>query len=123
MSQVDFFFQVPKWVHERLKNSYNHHGALSDGLIPTKLMTHNKQVSAINEREFDALDGATTTFSAEDSLTEAFILKLLNSMLPNVPQTLKLKINAQVMLTRNLSVSTGLVNGSRGIVIGRVRTV
>lgn len=81
-------------------------------------MTHNKQVSAINDREFDALDGAQTTFSAEDSLTDSYILKLLNSMLPNVPQTLNLKIKAQVMLTRNLSVSTGLVNGSRGIVTG-----
>ena len=109
---------MPNWVHDRLKNSYSNHDNLCDGIIPTKLMTHNKQVSAINDREFDALDGAQTTFTAEDSLTDSYILKLLNSMLPNVPKTLNLKIKAQVMLTRNLSVSTGLVNGSRGIVTG-----
>ena len=87
--------------------SYDNHKCLPDGIIPTKLMTHNKQVESINSREFAALDGEVLKYTAEDSTDQSHIVKLLNSMLPNVAQTVELKLNAQVMLTRNLSVATG----------------
>lgn len=93
--------QVPSWVHDRLKQSYYHHDELANGIIPTKLMTHNKQVESINEREFDALTGETKMFDAEDSHNESYILKLVNSMLPNVAKTINLKINSQVHLFKS----------------------
>ena len=42
----------------------------------------------------------------------------MDKMLPNVPRILRLKKGAQVMLTRNIAVAEGLVNGSRGVVTG-----
>ncbi len=47
--------------------------------------------------------------SKKDEYTE-----LLNTMVPN---TLQLKVGAQVMLTRNICVENKLANGSRGIVV------
>jgi len=59
-------------------------------------MTHNKQVESINSREFDALPGEPRIFDAADSHNEAYVVKIVNSMLPNVAKTIKLKINSQV---------------------------
>ena len=87
--------QVPSWVHDRLHQSYHNHDNLNSGIIPTKLMTHNKQVESINNSEFDALPGEPKIFDAADSHNESYIVKLVNSMLPNVAKTLKLKIKSQ----------------------------
>lgn len=60
----------------------------------------------------DAEDGfylppAATLKRMEESLIHA----------SHVPRKLKLRLNAQVLLTRNLDVKTGLCNGSRGVVV------
>jgi hypothetical protein len=50
-------------------------------------------------------------FTADDRGEESYLKNL------NVPMELKLKVDAQVVLLKNLSPDTGLVNGSRGVVI------
>lgn len=52
-------------------------------------------------------------FVAEDSSTTH--TKDLDAQTP-VPGRLVLKIGAQVMLLKNISISKGLVNGARGVV-------
>lgn len=64
-------------------------------------------------RQLNALDGDVHVFVAHDIGPE----DLLNRQV-RAPQTLYLKIQAQVMLSKNLDVRNGLVNGSRGVVTG-----
>ncbi|XP_047738595.1 ATP-dependent DNA helicase PIF1 isoform X1 [Hyalella azteca] len=83
-----------------------------DGILATKLCTHKEDVSHINKRHLEQLPGQTKLFTATD--TEGYT-KMLDIQTP-VPKLLQLKVGAQVMLLKNLSVAEGLVNGSRGIV-------
>ena len=46
---------------------------------------------------------------------------MLNKLCP-AQEVIKLKVNSQVMLLKNLDVSSSLVNGSRGCVIGFTET-
>ena len=114
--------QIPAWAEKRLKESYNNHADLVTDLLPTQLMTHNNQVDAVNRREYEKLKTDEKVFHAVDSIpvtsqSEKF-KKVIDSILHNVPRKLELKKGAQVMLTRNISLLKGLVNGSRGVVIG-----
>ena len=112
--------QIPAWAEKRLKESYNNHADLVTDLLPTQLMTHNNQVDAVNKREYEKLKTDEKIFYAVDSKTSQseMFKKMIDSMLHNVPRKLELKKGAQVMLTRNISLLKGLVNGSRGVVIG-----
>lgn len=86
-------------------------------ILPTKLCTHKDDVELINKKEIDALKNESIKFKAVDSADFAHSTKLLNKLCP-APEELTLKVNTQVMLIKNLSVSNNLVNGSRGYVIG-----
>uniref|UniRef100_A0A2K5I2T7 ATP-dependent DNA helicase n=1 Tax=Colobus angolensis palliatus TaxID=336983 RepID=A0A2K5I2T7_COLAP len=59
--------------------------------------------------------GKVHRFEAMDSNPE--LASILDAQCP-VSQLLQLKLGAQVMLVKNLSVSRGLVNGARGVVVG-----
>lgn len=84
---------------------------LEDGILPTQLLTHRADVDAINDRQLNSLEGNVISFTAQDSGDTA----ALQAACP-APRTLRLKVGAQVMLTRNLSSRQGLVNGARGVV-------
>lgn len=45
------------------------------------------------------------------------LVKTIDQMCP-VRRKLELKINTQVMLTKNVNVQKGLVNGARGVITG-----
>ena len=84
-------------------------------ILPTKLCTHKDDVDFINNRELEALDSASKrTYVAVDSHPHASFV--FNAGCP-AKQTLTLKLNAQVMLIKNLDVANNLVNGSRGVVV------
>ena len=64
------------------------------------------------------LDGSQRSFSARDSSAsgdEAALTTLRASC--TAPQELKLKVGAQVILTKTLDPAEGLVNGARGVVL------
>ena len=84
---------------------------LEDGILPTQLFTHRADVDAINDKQLASLEGTAVTFTAQDSGDTAS----LQAACP-APRTVRLKVGAQVMLTRNLSSKQGLVNGARGVV-------
>ncbi|XP_065177626.1 ATP-dependent DNA helicase PIF1-like [Sycon ciliatum] len=85
----------------------------SNGVKATRLCTHRDAVSQINASQLEALTSKSCLFTSMDSPPEA--ASRLNQMCPT-PSQLSLKVGAQVMLTKNICMSSGLVNGARGIV-------
>ncbi|XP_064341535.1 ATP-dependent DNA helicase PIF1 isoform X3 [Camelus dromedarius] len=86
-----------------------------DGIVATRLCTHQDDVALTNEKRLQELPGEIHSFEAMDSDPEQ--ARTLDAQCP-VSQLLQLKLGAQVMLVKNLAVSRGLVNGARGVVVG-----
>lgn len=84
------------------------------GILPTTLCSQNMDADIINQNKLSELPGEAKTFTAQDN--DPAYTKQLDQQTP-VPGKLVLKIGAQVMLLKNVSVSGGLVNGARGIVV------
>ena len=78
-----------------------------DAVVPTRLFSHNKQVNVANEKAFRFLQGKMYTFEAED-FGDKFVVKSLQRNC-QAPQILQLKVGAQVILLKNLSIESGLV--------------
>ncbi|XP_044781053.2 ATP-dependent DNA helicase PIF1 isoform X3 [Bubalus bubalis] len=91
------------------------HKVERDGIVATRLCTHQDDVALTNERQLQELPGEVHSFEAMDSDPEQ--ARTLDAQCP-VSQLLQLKLGAQVMLVKNLAVSRGLVNGARGVVVG-----
>lgn len=87
--------------------------ATGDGILPTRLCTHRADLQAANETHLRNLEGKSVDFKSIDSGPEA----TLNASCP-APAILSLKVGAQVLLNKTLGISQGLVNGSRGLVVG-----
>ncbi|MBN3298607.1 PIF1 helicase, partial [Amia calva] len=92
-----------------------YHTIERDGILATRLCTHKDDVELTNERKLEQLPGAVRVFEAVDS--DPQLVKHIDAQSP-VGRVLQLKVGAQVMLTKNLDVQRGLVNGARGVVVG-----
>ncbi|GAA5905767.1 hypothetical protein JCM8208_000890 [Rhodotorula glutinis] len=92
----------------------------TDSLEPTELFPMRNEVDRANQNRLRALPGEETVFKAEDGLNDhrPHVDKKSNTYLSNfmAPETLVLKVGAQVMLIKNLD--TTLVNGTVGTVVG-----
>lgn len=86
-----------------------------NGIKATKLFTHREDVDQLNQQELASLPGKEKCFWGEDS--HPSMEQNLNGLCP-VPKELVLKVGAQVMLAKNISVQEGLVNGARGVITG-----
>ena len=86
----------------------------TEGILATRLCSHVNEANEINESQLNKLNGITKTYIAQDS--DQSMTKTLDHQLP-VPGKLLLKVGAQVMLLKNLSISAGHVNGARGVVV------
>ena len=89
----------------------------AEGILPTRLHSVNANVDAENRDELAKLPGASFAFEAVDAGDDAAVLDALRKNCA-APQTLSLKLGAQVVLIKN--VDDVLVNGSRGVVRGFV---
>lgn len=78
---------------------------------PTKLYPININVDKINNKEFNKLciinNNYTITYKAKAS----------HNYIKIDDYNIKLTLNTQILVTRNISIENGLVNGTRGIVI------
>lgn len=98
-----------------------------EGIKPTRLYTHRANVQTENQVEFGKIQKPEFVFEAMDTgkiiisknktrwmgeseLEIPFFTNLQSS------KTLKLKEESQVMLLKNINPTSGLVNGSRGII-------
>eukprot|EP00930_Biecheleria_cincta_P004950 TRINITY_DN10587_c0_g1_i1.p1 TRINITY_DN10587_c0_g1~~TRINITY_DN10587_c0_g1_i1.p1 ORF type:complete len:559 (-),score=111.96 TRINITY_DN10587_c0_g1_i1:75-1730(-) len=90
----------------------------TDGIEPTRLYCVNKDVDAENAQRLASLAGELEEIHAQDtwkSVSQSDRAKLLDLIEKKTSTILKLKIGAQVILTRN-DPSQGLVNGTRGVI-------
>jgi ATP-dependent DNA helicase PIF1 len=95
------------------------HTRFPDGIVPTILLANNREVETINKTKYQQLvsSGALSktfkpTWSKENSRIALEWMK--RTWIPN---ELELCVGCQVLLTHNLDCSSGLVNGSRGVVL------
>ncbi|XP_041658514.1 ATP-dependent DNA helicase PIF1 [Cheilinus undulatus] len=96
-----------------LKSAY--HQIERDGILATRLCTHKDDVELTNENKLQQLPGSVRVFEALDS--DPALVRMTDAHTP-VNRLIQLKVGAQVMLTKNLDVARGLVNGARGVVVG-----
>jgi hypothetical protein len=101
----------------------------TDGIIPTKLYCTNKDVDKENLDRLAELPGSEIVIPSKDiwrvKVARAARRKqMVESMDKYTPNQVILKLNAQVMLLRNLQDQTNsaktpeLANGSRGVITG-----
>uniref|UniRef100_A0A8C1BI55 ATP-dependent DNA helicase PIF1 n=1 Tax=Cyprinus carpio carpio TaxID=630221 RepID=A0A8C1BI55_CYPCA len=95
-----------------LRSAY--HSIERDGILATRLCTHKDDVELTNENKLKQLPGVMRVFEAVDS--DPMLFQTIDALSP-VSRMLQLKVGAQVMLTKNLDVQRGLVNGARGVVV------
>ncbi|XP_006815013.2 ATP-dependent DNA helicase PIF1-like [Saccoglossus kowalevskii] len=106
--------RCPKEMCEKLVST-NSNKIETAGILATRLCTHKEDVEQINVVQLEKLSGETRIFNALDS--DPALVKLINNQC-SVKAKITLKRGTQVMLTKNLAVQRGLVNGARGVVIG-----
>ena len=98
----------------------------SEGLItPTMLYPHRRTVEDTNVKKLDELKSVKKLFTSKDSkyefsskLTVNAIAKDTETLEERCPKKITLCEGAQVMLTVNMDTERGLVNGSRGVIVG-----
>uniref|UniRef100_A0A673JF78 ATP-dependent DNA helicase PIF1 n=1 Tax=Sinocyclocheilus rhinocerous TaxID=307959 RepID=A0A673JF78_9TELE len=105
--------RVTEEVTAQLLRSANH-SIERDGILATRLCTHKDDVELTNENKLKQLPGVMRVFEAMDS--DPMLFRTIDAQSP-VSRLLQLKVGAQVMLTKNLDVQRGLVNGARGVVV------
>ncbi len=94
------------------KHSHPHKKVLS--AEPTRLYTHNEDVDAINVRELEKLEEASSAEYMMEAKGKPFIVEALKKSCL-AQEVLKLKVGARVMCVKN-NFEEGYVNGSLGIV-------
>ena len=87
-----------------------------DGIDPVFLFCKNSDVDILNKEMLNEIPGTIKRYVAKDTGSD-FHTDFFNKHTP-IPEILELKINAQVMLLKNIDVTKGLVNGSVGKVKG-----
>ena len=86
-----------------------------DKFEPTIITTHNYQADQINNKKLKEINEISRVFERKEFGDEKKLEVLRRNCL--APETLELKIGAQVMMLKNYWQDSGIVNGSTGIVV------
>lgn len=103
-----------------------------NGVKPTRLYPHKRNVESDNVKELDQLPGEARVFYAVDSGEETYMetlkracaapteltLKIGAQVVTELPLGSRFVVALQVMLLKNSDVESGLCNGARGTVVG-----
>jgi ATP-dependent DNA helicase PIF1 len=103
----------------------------SELIRPTLLFTRRVEVDIVNDKNLKALKGDRKLFTADTVFAPLESLRGVSKETPEIKRALEkldkdapyvvelvLAVGAQVMLLTNVDPSQGLVNGSRGVVVG-----
>lgn len=111
-------------LEEKIRNfedEYQH--KIESGITPIHLVVSNAKAQVINESKLKAIKSETYHFNARFSssgenqeIIENLKKELVSQLKVRGLLELSLKVNAKVMLTKNLDSSMGLVNGSIGTI-------
>ncbi|OGG61260.1 hypothetical protein A3C87_01535 [Candidatus Kaiserbacteria bacterium RIFCSPHIGHO2_02_FULL_49_34] len=85
-----------------------------EGVEPTRLFTHNKDVDALNHAELAKLSGPKKRYTMRGTGAKPIVEGLMKTCLS--PQTLDLAVDAMVMCTKN-NFEAGYVNGTLGRIV------
>jgi ATP-dependent exoDNAse (exonuclease V) alpha subunit len=85
----------------------------------TRLLTVNVDVDTVNHEQLDELEGETIAYDMETSGGKQYVEQLMRSCL--APETLRLKVGAQVMCIKNAQ-DRRYANGSLGTVVAFEKT-
>jgi ATP-dependent DNA helicase PIF1 len=96
-----------------------------EGILPTRLYSRNADVDRINAQEFEAL--VQRSSQSQTNQIHVYDVKYRGSSAlqqrsrkyaeaTKMQPRLKLCVGAQVIVTRNINIDDGLVNGARGVV-------
>jgi len=95
-------------------------GLPADGIVPTKLYCTNRNVDEENNRNLAHLPAKERVFPSDDvfkgNYSKQVRESLSQTMDKKMPSELRLKVGAQVIITRNMP-NHNLVNGSRGVIV------
>jgi ATP-dependent DNA helicase PIF1 len=92
-------------------------------IIPTRLYSKNNDVDRINNSEYIKLLVSSNDIKAfsynilypinptKNVATKSWIKNL------KIPETINLCVGAQIMITHNINIDAGLINGTRGVII------
>lgn len=86
---------------------------LVEEIKPTRLFSHNHDVNRVNNLELASLQGDVLVYEMRYHGDEYLVTALKNGCL--APETLSLKIGAQVMFVKN-NFDLGYVNGTTGVI-------
>lgn len=86
-----------------------------EGIVPTRLYTHNADVDSVNLEQLRSLPGYGRTFTMTSKGSRPMVESLMRNCLS--PEALTLKEEAMVMCTKN-NFEAGYVNGTLGRVVG-----
>ena len=85
----------------------------SNGISPTKIRSTNKQVDFINKRELDKMSKDNKIYEYTASYSDVDSKQHFTDITPDI---LEICIGCQVMVTYNVDIINGVINGTRGIV-------
>jgi ATP-dependent DNA helicase PIF1 len=88
----------------------------SGDIEPTRLFSYKKDVNEINEKYLNDLIVNQKKSSNVYSIRTRSSKDKIKKYIPEIDNKLKLCIDAQVILTVNLDIDSGLINGSRGVI-------
>ena len=100
--------QSKTWLKEASNTEFD------EGILPTKLYTHNEDVDEINNQHLTDLPGKSRFFKASTSGDKTLVATLKKSVLTR--NEMQLKIGAKVMFVKN-NPEKGYINGTLGEII------
>jgi ATP-dependent DNA helicase PIF1 len=100
--------------HTKIKNTTT----TTHGIEPTRLYSKRIDVNSENMDKLNQLPTVAHLFVARDSGPEWAFEPKKAATWTNAAARLTLKVDAQVVLLKNLDIEAGLVNGARGVVTG-----